>query len=95
MEKLNCWQFKNCGREKGGLLASVVGECPVSSAFRLDGLNGGIAGGRACWLVDKLSCPCSLAGGHSLSSCHNCDFYRRVLFEEDSKVSGRFHSVSI
>ncbi len=90
MEKLNCWQFKNCGREKGGLLAHVLGECPVSSALKFDGHNGGLAAGRACWQVDKTSCPGSLANG-----CHNCEFYRRVLFEEDTEMSGRYHSVTV
>lgn len=89
MEKLNCWQFKNCGREQGGLLAHIVGECPASSTMRFDGRNGGLAGGRACWLVEKTPCHGSLADG-----CHNCEFYRRVLFEEDSHMSGQYHSVT-
>ncbi|MFQ6113174.1 MAG: two-CW domain-containing protein [bacterium] len=43
LRKLNCWEYKNCGREKGGVLAEVLGECPVSTAMKFDGLNDGIA----------------------------------------------------
>jgi len=46
--KLNCWEFKNCGREKGGLMVNSIGECPVASAMQYDGMNSGVAAGRVC-----------------------------------------------
>lgn len=89
MQKLNCWQFKNCGREKDGLLADAFSECPVSVSMKFDGLNGGCGAGRVCWMVRKPdSCSC---GNHA---CHTCEFYRRVLFEQDGKATGQYYSVA-
>jgi hypothetical protein len=93
MEKLNCWQYKNCGREKGGLLVDRLGECPAAQAMRFDGQNGGQAAGRACWLVAKSSCPGNGSNRADINGCHDCEFYRRVLFEEQAGVKGKFHSV--
>jgi hypothetical protein len=95
MEKLNCWQYKNCGREKGGLLVHLLGECPVAAALKFDGLNGGTAAGRACWLVNKVSCPGSGLGNADSAGCHSCEFYRRVLFDEQAAVQGKYHSTPV
>ncbi|MCM2272392.1 MAG: hypothetical protein NDJ18_07560 [candidate division Zixibacteria bacterium] len=90
MQKLNCWQFKNCGREKGGLLAETLGECPAAAQFKYDGINDGRGAGRACWMIPKPpSSPCFR------TNCQNCEFYRRVLFEEQSNASCRLTSVSV
>jgi len=81
--KLNCWEFKNCGREKGGLMVNVLGECPVSLAMAYDGTNGGVAGGRNCWMVrdtNRLARTEACPG----QSCQVCEFYRRVRHEEKS-----------
>jgi len=81
MERLlNCWEYKNCGRERGGLMVHLLGECPVSTARAFDGTNGGIAGGRSCWMVrdsnrlTRLQICCG-------NSCNTCEFYRRVRHE--------------
>ena len=87
--KLNCWEFKNCGREKGGLMVSVLGECPVSAAMGFDGTNGGLAGGRACWMVRE-SNRLARAQVCPGASCHACEFYRRVIHEERSAVKHQF-----
>jgi hypothetical protein len=93
MAKLNCWEFKNCGREKDGLLIDLLGECPVSTAFKFDGLNDGQGAGRACWMVEN-SCgrKSRRADGHQTPCCE-CEFYKRVLFEEEESTSFRFSSV--
>ncbi|RME26142.1 MAG: hypothetical protein D6800_06885 [Candidatus Zixiibacteriota bacterium] len=75
--KLNCWEFMNCGREPGGVLAAVEGVCPVPKWFKLDGANDGIAAGRACWMVVDNGCH-----RHG-RACHTCQFYRRVVFEQE------------
>ena len=79
--KLNCWEYRNCGREKGGLMVSVLGECPASTSMAFDGTNGGMAGGRACWMVRESN---RLARIQTCSGtpCHSCEFYRRVVHEE-------------
>lgn len=88
MQKLNCWQFKNCGREKDGLLVDILGECPVSISMKHDGRNDGCAAGRYCWTVHKLA-----GSSCGQRACHTCDFYRRVVFEEEGAVCGQFSSV--
>ena len=80
----------NCGREKGGLMVDILGECPVASAMKYDGQNGGIAAGRACWEVKGSACK----RRRNARACHNCEFYRRVVFEQDEKTRYRFTSVS-
>lgn len=90
--KLNCWEYKLCGREKGGLMVNTLGECPVTSAMQYDGVNDGIAAGRVCWVVrnsgNRLACP----GIGLRSSCHQCEFYRRVMHEEEELARFRFCS---
>jgi hypothetical protein len=80
--KLNCWQFKNCGRESGGLLAECLGVCPVSVAAKYDGENGGQAGGRVCWKVTGACLRCESAATGLGKPCHECPFYVRVSYEQ-------------
>lgn len=82
VRKLNCWEFMNCGREKGGLMVEKLGECPVSTAMNYDGVNSGIAGGRTCWTVLKTHNRLEGALKCSGASCQSCEFYRRVQHEE-------------
>jgi hypothetical protein len=84
--KLCCWQFKTCGREKGGLMTGILGECPVSSAFKFDGLNNGVGAGRACWMVPDSCCQLDAANQGKSNPCYNCDFYQRVVFEEEDNI---------
>ncbi|MDD5427437.1 MAG: hypothetical protein PHN52_13250 [candidate division Zixibacteria bacterium] len=92
-QKLNCWQFKNCGREKGGLLADVLGVCPVATAMKQDGTNGGIAAGRVCWQVCDSAYRNDPAVFSRKKACYNCEFYRRVLYEEEEKTCYKFTSI--
>ncbi len=92
--KLNCWQFKNCGREPGGVLADLMGECPVARAMKYDGLNDGVGAGRACWMVPDAACKVSERTRSRIDPCHTCDFYIRVLFEEEDNVLFRYTSVT-
>ena len=84
-QKLNCWEFKNCGRESGGLLADIMGTCPVALAGKYDGEKGGQAAGRVCWKVPGacLRCEGTLSGYGK--PCHECAFYNRVQFEESGE----------
>lgn len=91
-DKLNCWEFHNCGREKGGLLANLLGECPVSTAMKYDGHNDGKAGGRACWMVTGSTCRAKARNAGRGNLCLSCAFYRRVIFEQDEKTVHRFNS---
>ena len=91
--KLNCWQFKNCGREKGGLLADVLGECPVATSMKHDGTNGGIAAGRVCWQVCDSAYRKDTTVSGQKEACYNCQFYKRVVHEEEENTCFRFTSI--
>lgn len=90
-KNLNCWEYFNCGREKNGLMVSLLGECPVATEMKFDGHNGGQAAGRACWMVHKKS-GCKV-NGCSSTKCHECQFYNRVVFEEEDTTVFKFTSV--
>ena len=80
----------NCGREKGGLMAKIYGECPIPGAMKFDGMNEGIGGGRACWIVRPTACRAAML--NKQRSCRECDFYRRVVHEQEEKTHFRFVS---
>ncbi|MBD3258086.1 hypothetical protein GF377_06600 [candidate division GN15 bacterium] len=91
--KLNCWEFKNCGRGKGGLMAHTLGTCPVAEAMECDGINGGIAAGRVCWTIRSSGNRLCRRGIGDKRTCLACDFYRRVMHEEADAACHRFKSV--
>jgi hypothetical protein len=83
-ERINCWEFKRCGREPGGRNVHHLGVCPATTAEALDGLHGGINGGRACWFVAGTICKGDIQGtdARKYKSCIYCDFYKKVKEEE-------------
>jgi hypothetical protein len=83
-ERINCWEFKRCGREPGGRNVHHLGVCPATTAEGLDGLHGGINGGRACWFVAGTLCNGDIQGtdARKYKSCIYCDFYKKVKEEE-------------
>ncbi|GBE02319.1 hypothetical protein BMS3Bbin06_01931 [bacterium BMS3Bbin06] len=87
MEKLNCWEFKKCGREPGGSRVVELGVCPAPINTSMNDINGGINGGRICWLiagtygkykVEHADCTAV----QDILSCYDCEFHRIVLNEE-------------
>jgi hypothetical protein len=83
MKKVNCWEFKKCGREPGGTLTSL-GVCPSAVESRLDGAHGGKNGGRSCWVVAGTYCGGQEQGtfAQKYHNCEKCDFYQSVKREE-------------
>lgn len=84
MSKINCWEFKKCGREPGGRNESEFGTCPAAIEFTIDGMNQGKNGGRSCWAVSGTFCEDEIQGtfASKLSDCTQCDFYRLVVKEQ-------------
>jgi hypothetical protein len=82
--KLNCWEFKKCGREPGGSKVAELGVCPVAEENRADGIHGGMNGGRCCWVVTGSLCKGQLQGTYAekFGDCHKCEFYELVRAEE-------------
>lgn len=75
----NCWEFQRCGRGPAD-----GGQCPVSSSDCLDGVHGGSAAGRACWVVEGTLCEGTPSGPfeRKMTVCGKCAFYHRVAVEE-------------
>jgi hypothetical protein len=84
VKKLNCWEFMKCGREMEGEKAKSLGVCPVALETSADGLNGGINGGRICWIVADTCCKEKIrcSDKHGKSSCFSCEFRYKVTIEE-------------
>jgi hypothetical protein len=84
MKKLNCWEFKKCGREPKGANAHELGICPATTEKRLDGEHHGTNAGRCCWIVVGTLCHGEVQGtfAQKYKSCEICDFYKLVKKEE-------------
>jgi hypothetical protein len=86
MPKLNCWEFKKCGREPGGENVTGHGVCPAATNERLDGVHRGKKAGRVCWIIAGTMCGGEIQGTFAgkYKDCRECDFYQRVKEEEGS-----------
>ncbi len=84
--KLNCWEYKKCGREPGGSKADQDGVCPAAIQKTFDTFNHGINAGRICWLVAGTFCDGQLSGtfAEKIDTCRNCDFYKKIQADEHS-----------
>jgi hypothetical protein len=63
---MNCWEFKKCGREKGGAKAKEFGVC---SAYPDNGTK--------CAKVAGTLCGGTIQGSFAskLTNCMKCDYY--------------------
>ncbi|NOY69460.1 MAG: protein kinase [Deltaproteobacteria bacterium] len=89
-KKLNCWEYKKCGREPGGILTDSLGVCPAATDSSFDGINSGKCGGRICWAVAGTFCHGRPQGTYAekRATCMDCDFYKLVCARE-GKVNMR------
>ncbi len=82
--RLNCWEFKKCGREPGGNKTGETGVCPAATAASCSGLYNGKNGGRMCWAIAGTFATGRITGAFAREfSCLNCDFLRTVCKDED------------
>jgi len=82
--KINCWEYKKCGREPGGEKADEFGVCPAADDASFCGINSGKCGGRFCWAVAGTFCGGKIQGtfAEKRDSCLTCNFFNRVQAEE-------------
>lgn len=87
--KINCWEYKKCGREPGGAKVGKLGICPASASSDHNEINGGKNCGRICWAVAGTFCDGKIQGefAEKQVTCMECDFFKQVLKEE----GGDFH----
>ena len=78
----NCWEFKNCGREKGGAKEKEMGVCPSYTRNA----------GEACWLVAGTFCGGEVQGDVAAKegNCMRCDFYKSFSLAHRSKMREKF-----
>lgn len=84
MPKQNCWEFKKCGRQVGGIKSAELGVCQAAIETRTNGINGGLNGGRGCWAIAGTLCGGKVQGSYAakLANCIECEFYKLVATEE-------------
>jgi hypothetical protein len=68
---MNCWEFKKCGREPGGINVKEFGVCPV---FPNNGKN--------CAMVAGTFCGGLVQGtfASKLVNCMKCEFFKSPYF---------------
>lgn len=90
MTKMNCWEFKKCGRQPGGAKVAELGECPAGKDKRADGMNQGKYAGRACWALAGTLCGGKVQGSFAqkANNCMECEFYKLVKNEEGTNYVG-------
>jgi hypothetical protein len=86
----NCWEYKKCGREPGGVKSKELGVCPAAVEPRLNSVNSGKNGGRACWALAGTLCGGKVQGtfASKLANCLQCEFYGLVAKEEGPTLQG-------
>jgi hypothetical protein len=69
---MNCWEYKHCGREKGGVHAESKGVCPAYPYH-----------GQHCARVAGTLCGGKVQGEFApkLLSCLRCDFYQSLHYD--------------
>jgi hypothetical protein len=75
--KMNCWEFKKCGREAHGLKAKELGVCPVYPNHGTD-----------CASIAGTLCGGKVQGSFAqkLSNCMQCNFYKSENYAEHDKA---------
>jgi hypothetical protein len=70
---MNCWEFKECGREKGGAREQELGLCPAYPEY-----------GKSCARVAGTFCGGEVQGTFAtkLPNCMQCDYYKSGHYEK-------------
>ncbi len=85
-ERMNCWEYKKCGREPGGSRTAEMGVCPAALDDSFHNVNHGKNAGRICWAVAGTFCGGEVPGSFAEKekSCVKCDFFKCVQQEEEA-----------
>jgi len=95
--KTNCWEFMDCEREPGGSKVKELGVCVAATETRLNGIHGGINGGRACWAIAGTLCDGKVQGtfAQKIDDCMDCDFYQLVYEENKEDFKSIIQLISV
>lgn len=74
---MNCWEYKKCGREKGGVNSKALGVCPAYPDH-----------GKDCALIAGTLCGGEVQGSFArkYKDCAKCDFYRSSYYNKNLKI---------
>jgi hypothetical protein len=70
---MNCWEFKKCGREEGGINSTQLGVCPAYPN-----------NGKRCARVAGTLCGGKVQGTFAakLVNCMQCNFYKSANYDK-------------
>ncbi len=73
----DCWEIKQCGRERGGNKTAEFGECPASKEKL----------GHTCWAIAGTFCGGKVQGtaAQKMKNCMICDVYKLYNRSSGSK----------
>jgi hypothetical protein len=77
---MNCWEFKKCGREKGGAKAEELGVCPAYPKH-----------GKTCAKIAGTFCGGKVQGtfASKLANCLVCEFYKSPQYNKAAASATR------
>ena len=69
---MNCWEYKKCGREKGGSNSEELGVCPAYPNH-----------GKSCATVAGTMCNGKIQGtfAKKVADCMECDFFKSRYYQ--------------
>ncbi len=93
----NCWEFTKCEREPGGKKVQELSVCVAATETRLNGIHGGINGGRTCWAIAGTLCDGEVQGtfAQKIDNCMDCDFYQLVYEENKEDFKSIIQLISV
>ncbi len=84
----NCWEYMRCGL-RPGVDATDGLSCSAPTETRLDGIHGGVNGGRACWALAGTTCNGSEQDAFAQKrECTSCSFYKVVVQQQLQQGTG-------
>ena len=78
-----------CRKNVSGFTSDEFGVCPAVTCKTLNGIHGGMNGGRSCWMVTGTMCGNKIQGDcqYKAENCVQCIFYHQVKKEEGGKYA--------
>ena len=82
--KINCWEYKQCGRGPKQNNIYQPATCHVAEHKVSNDMNSGVNGGRLCWLIleARFRGEVKQFNRDLTYPCFSCDFRYKVMKEE-------------
>ena len=95
MNRANCWEVKQCGREPGGSKVGELGVCIAATDESQNERNSGTNAGRVCWALVGTLCGGQVQGTFAIKigNCLECEFYKTVKEQEGTDFLFSFENM--